>query len=205
MTLDDVLGRARELGFLGPGPIAGHIAHSHGFAAAFGDTPPARVADLGSGGGVPGLVLALVWPDSAVSLIDANERRTAFLAEAVELLGLSERVAVVRGRAEEVARDPDHRSQYDGVVARGFGPPPVTAECAAPLLAVGGRLVVSEPPEDLARWDTDGLGQLGLDPGAGIEVSVSDGLAHYRVFRAVMACPDRYPRRTGIPGKRPLW
>jgi 16S rRNA (guanine527-N7)-methyltransferase len=205
VTLDEVLGRARELGFLGPGPIEGHVAHSHGFAAAAGAPPPARAADLGSGGGVPGLVLAVIWPDSVLTLIDASQRRTAFLVAAVEALGLGDRVAVVRGRAEEIGRDAAHRGRYDAVVARGFGSPPVTAECAAPLLREGGRLVVSEPPDETDRWDLDGLAQLGLDGGARIGVSVAGGVAHFRTFRAMTTCPDRYPRRTGIPGKRPLW
>lgn len=205
VTIEDVLAQARERGFLGPGPISAHIAHSQGFAVASGDPPPTRVVDLGSGGGVPGLVLALAWPDVTVTLMDASERRTAFLSEAVAQLGLGERVTVVRGRAEELGRDPLHRSRYDEVVARGFASPAVTAECAAPLLALGGRLVISEPPAGPSRWDQTRIGELGLDMGQAVEVSTAAGLAHFQVFRALAPCPARYPRRTGIPGKRPLW
>lgn len=195
-----VLEEAREFGFLGPGPVAVHVAHAEGFAAPFGETPPARWADLGSGGGVPGLVLALRWPETTGVLIDANERRTGFLRAAVDELELGERVEVLRRRAEDVGRDAAHRQAYDGVVARGFGPPPVTAECAAPLLRPSGLLVVSEPPEEVARWDRDGLALLGL---------VSEGTiapeSRYQVLRQDRVCADRYPRRVGIPGKRPLW
>lgn len=198
--LHAVLLRARELGFLGPGPVEVHIAHAEGFAAAFGPESPRLVADLGSGGGVPGLVLAGLWPVCQFVLIDANERRTAFLAEAVETLGLGGRVTVVRERAEVVGREPAHRGQYDGVVARGFGSPPVTAECAAPLLRVGGRLVVSEPPEAAARWEPAGLAALGLALDRVVEAG-----ARYQVLTQVAMCPERYPRRVGVPGKRPLW
>jgi 16S rRNA (guanine527-N7)-methyltransferase len=200
-TLLEVLEEARGYGFLGPGPVVAHVEHAEGFAAAWGvGDGPGRFADLGSGGGVPGLVLALRWPGSLGSLIDANERRTGFLGEAVASLGLGERVEVVRGRAEEVARDARHRGQYDLVVARGFGPPPVTAECAAPLLRVGGRLIVSEPPEDAGRWDAAGLSALGLaDRGA-----VVAG-ARYQVLVQDALASERYPRRVGVPGKRPLW
>jgi 16S rRNA (guanine527-N7)-methyltransferase len=197
--LTDVLSRARDLGFLGPGPVEAHVSHAQGFAAAF-DVEPGRVADLGSGGGVPGLVLAELWPKATIVLIDASERRTAFLAEAVDVLALGERVQVVRGRAEEVGRDPAHRGVYEGVVARGFGPPPVTAECAAPLLQAGGLLVVSEPPNDAARWDDGGLAYLGMHLGPLLVAG-----ARYQVVRQETLCPARFPRRVGIPAKRPLW
>lgn len=196
----EVLGEAREFGFLGPGPVAAHIAHAEGFAAPFGDVPPARWADLGSGGGVPGLVLALRWPATTGVLIDANERRTGFLRSALAALELGDRVEVVRGRAEEVGRETAHRQAYHGIVARGFGPPPVTAECAAPLLRAGGLVVVSEPPEEVARWDRDGLALLGLVSEGTIAVD-----ARYHVLRQDRVCGERYPRRVGIPGKRPLW
>lgn len=195
----EVLARARDLGFLGPGPVEAHIAHAEGFAAAFA-VPPGRVADLGSGGGVPGLVLAVLWPGARVVLVDASERRTEFLREAVDGLALGERVRVVRARAEAVGREDGHRCAYDAVVARGFGPPAVTAECAAPLLVVGGALVVSEPPEERPRWDDAGLAELGMVLGERVEAG-----ANYQVVRQERACPDRYPRRVGVPAKRPLW
>ena len=196
----DVLHQARDLGFLGPGPVDAHVSHAAGFAGVFGDKAPARVADLGSGGGVPGLVLAGLWPTARFALIDANERRTAFLAEAVVALGLSERVSIVRERAEIVGHDEAHRGRYDAVVARGFGPPPVTAECAAPLLRVGGRLVVSEPPDGDDRWDADGLAVLGMRA-----LGVERAEARYQVVLQGELCAARYPRRVGIPAKRPLW
>jgi 16S rRNA (guanine527-N7)-methyltransferase len=202
-TLLEVLEAARGYGFLGPGPVEVHIDHAEGFAAAWSDGAgegPGRFADLGSGGGVPGLVLALRWPGAAGVLVDANERRTGFLSEAVASLGLGERVGVVRARAEDVGRDPAHRGSYDLVVARGFGPPPVTAECAAPLLRVGGRLVVSEPPEDAARWDADGLAGLGM-----VAARVAVVGARYQVLVQQSLAAERYPRRVGVPSKRPLW
>src|SRR3546814_9312392 len=82
-------------------------------------------------------------------------KRCAFLREAVEALGADERVEVVEGRAEEIGRG-EMRRVVDAVIARSFGPPAATAECAAPLLRAGGLLVVSEPPEALDRWPEDG-------------------------------------------------
>ena len=198
--LADVLEEARSGGFLGPGPVAPHIDHALGFAAAIGDRTPAQAVDLGTGGGVPGLVLALHWPGSRWAFVEAQARRASFLADAVDRLGLGDRAEVVHERAEVVGRMPERRGQASLVTARGFASPAVTAECAAPLLEVGGVLVVSEPPEDGDRWPAEGIPALGLGPA---EIATDE--ARYAVLRAVSTCPDRYPRRVGVPGKRPLF
>lgn len=198
-VLVDVLRRGQRLGFLGPPPVEVHVAHARSF---LGPVPaPDRALDLGSGGGVPGLVLALAWPGSRWTLLDAGERRTAFLASAVAELGLGDRVAVRRDRAEVAGRDPALRGVFDLVVARAFGRPAVTAECAGPFLRVGGRLEVSEPPDRPDRWDERGLAGLGLR----LAVRASAGEAAVAVFERVAPCPSRFPRRVGVPAKRPLW
>jgi 16S rRNA (guanine527-N7)-methyltransferase len=164
---------------------------------------PNRVLDLGSGGGLPGLVLALEWPASRLTLLDAGERRVEFLRRTVEVSGLEDRVRVLHSRAEVVGRDPQERGSYDLVVARSFGPPPVTAECAAPMLRVGGLLVVSEPPgEDgtTGRWSVPGLASLGMSRSWSIR-----GQFGYRVILQGSACPEQFPRRVGVPAKRPLF
>jgi 16S rRNA (guanine527-N7)-methyltransferase len=151
-----VLERARGWGFLGPGDLETHVAHALAFASA-SDGEPARALDLGSGGGVPGLVLAAgPWAATSWVLLDASERRCAFLTAAVAELGLGDHVGVRRERAEVAGRDSGLRASFDLVVSRGFAAPAVTAECAAPFLVVGGRLVVSEPPTpDPGRWPHD--------------------------------------------------
>ena len=179
-----------------------HIDHARGFAAAARAERPARVVDLGSGGGVPGLVLALVWAESALTLVDSSERRTQFLSTAVGRLGVADRVTVVRERAEDLGRTRAWRGSVDVVVARGFGSPAVVAECAAPLLRVDGEVIVSEPPVgDEGRWPPPGLALLGLRPGHRWE----DGARSYQVLVQHQPCPERYPRRTGVPAKRPLF
>lgn len=188
---------------LGRDPVAAHIAHSRGFAAALGSVVPQRALDLGSGGGVPGLVLAVAcWPDTEVVLVDTSQRRCTYLELVVGQLGLAPRVTIRWTRAEELGRDPAWRSGADVAVARSFGPPAVVAECAAPLLRVGGHLVVSEPPGDAApRWPDTGLGVLGLEVAA---LPEEDG-ARYAVLRQTRPCPDDYPRRPGRPAQRPLF
>ena len=195
-----VLEDARRLGLVGPGPLLPHLDHALGFAV--GGVPlGGRCLDLGSGAGLPGLPMAVAWPESRWMLVDAGERRAEFLVAAVSALGLEDRVSVVEGRAEELARRADLRGRFDLVVARGFGPPAVTAECGAGLLVVGGRMVVSEPPGGRPeRWPASGLAPLGLEP-----VASEAGGASYQVLRQVTLCPVRYPRRVGIPAKRPLF
>ena len=197
-----VLEESRELGFLGPGPVAGHVEHATGFVHAVGPDVPRRVLDLGSGGGVPGLVLALAWAETSVCLLESGERRALFLADAARRLGVDDRVVVAHARAEDAGRDRAWRGWADVVTARSFGPPAVTAECAAPLLRVGGRLIVSEPPDEAVdRWPTAGLASLGLRATGRVEQAFS----RFQVLRQDDVCPEAYPRRVGVPAKRPLF
>jgi hypothetical protein len=194
-----VLGRAQRRGLLGPAPVTEHVRHAGAFLHL---DPPQLALDLGSGAGIPGLVLALAWPDSRWLLLDAGERRVAHLEEAVAELALADRVDVRHQRAEAAGRDPGLRARFDLVVARAFGAPPVVAECGGPFLRVGGRLAVSEPPDGTAdRWNDDGLASLGLRRG----IRLTGSGAGVQVLERVIACPDRFPRRMGIPAKRPLW
>ena len=206
-ALVPVFEEARGLGFLGPGPVEVHLDHAAGYAIALeADSGTGfvvtRAADLGSGAGLPGLPLALLFPESRWTLVEASVRRAAFLRSAVARLALGDRVAVVEDRAETVGQASEFRARFDVVVARSFGPPAVVAECAAPLLRIGGRAVVSEPPGgEPERWPAEGLAQLGMAPAA----SVRAGGAAYQVLRQVTPCPDRWPRRVGMPAKRPLF
>jgi 16S rRNA (guanine527-N7)-methyltransferase len=194
-----LLSEARDLGLLGPGPVEAHVHHSQAFAAAV--TPPSLAVDLGSGAGIPGLVLALQWSESRWVLLDASYRRTAFLEEAVGRLQLDDRVEVRCQRSEEAGRDPLLRGCADLVTARGFASPAVTAESAAPFLVVGGHLVVSEPPGGQPdRWPEESLRALGLVP----DGRWTDPVAVQRLCQIAL-CPDRFPRRPGIPPKRPLF
>lgn len=196
-----MLQAAQAEGYVGPGLVEAQIVHGLAFAAAAGATP-SRAADLGSGGGLPGLVLARgPWTTTQLLLIESREQRAEFLRWSVAELQLAGRVSVAAERAELAARQPDHRGRYEVVTARSFGPPGVVAECAAPLLGHGGRLVVSEPPLPSAgRWPSPGLAELGLGPAV-----VHAGPPRLVVIARVGLCPERYPRRPGIPGKRPVF
>jgi 16S rRNA (guanine527-N7)-methyltransferase len=198
------LEEARLLGFLGPGPVTDQIERALAFTALTGSAPVLAV-DLGTGGGVPGLVLAVVWPASRWLLVDSNMRRCRWLEAAVRQLNLEHRCDVVCERAEVVARGAS-RHQADLVTARSFAPPGPTAECAAPLLRLGGQLVVADPPEMGAeRWPSSGLATLGLALDASVQVITPAGPASLSRLVSVSTCPEAYPRRVGLPFKRPLF
>jgi 16S rRNA (guanine527-N7)-methyltransferase len=215
-TLGDVLADARRAGFLGPGPLEPQLRHAEGFATVIrrlvvqaGLTQPLLV-DLGSGGGLPGLAVASAWPDARLVLLEANGRRARFLQLAVERLQLQDRARVLHQRAEEAGRREEWRGVFDGLLARSFGLPAVVAECGAPFLRVGAWMVVSEPPPELGsaegaaypggRWPGDRLAQFGLEPVG----AVREGF-EYQVLQQARPCPERFPRRDGVPAKRPLF
>ena len=160
-ALVDVLEDAQRLGFLGSRPIAEVIEHARGFVRGLdsldglGTNP--SVLDLGSGGGVPGLVIAHDRPATSITLLDRRAKRTDFLERVVRRLGWQHRISVV---CQDVATFSPDRS-FDAVVARGFGPPEFTLSTAARLVRSGGRVVISEPP-DQDRWDDELLDRLQL-------------------------------------------
>jgi 16S rRNA (guanine527-N7)-methyltransferase len=231
-VLIDLLTTARARGFLGPAPVERHIRHAKGFVLVAGQ-PPDRFLDLGAGGGIPGLFLLLAWPEASGVLLDSSQRRTEFLRDSTTTLGLEQRAVVLRARAEEAGRDPDWRGRFPLVVARGFGRPAVTAECGSPFLAEGGRLIVSDPPTACGgdaelptatdapppaprpvaesgpteggvapdRWPRAGLAILGLV--AEDHRELAEGT--FRVLAQREPFPERFPRRTGVPRKRPLF
>jgi 16S rRNA (guanine527-N7)-methyltransferase len=207
-AVEPILRRSAQLGFLGGMPMREQIDHALGFVFSVESTlgrPPASVLDLGSGGGLPGLVLASCWPESALYLVDSNERRTAFLSSEIQTEFPDHNlIEVVHARAEEVAREDRLRDSIEVVTARSFGSPAVTVECGAPLLSMNGILVVSEPPGDQQadRWNGDGVAELGMTIGDALRFDSRFG---YRVLTKSLPTPDRYPRRVGIPAKRPLF
>jgi 16S rRNA (guanine527-N7)-methyltransferase len=203
--LREVLERSRAAGFLGPGPVEAHIVHAEGFAAAVESAlghPPRNFADLGTGGGIPGLVLGVRWEQAQGVFVESGKRRCTWLREARARLGIEGRIEVVEERAEAAARPGPWREHFEVVTARSFAGPAVTAEIAAGLVEVGGILVVSEPPDpDARRWPVEGLAELGFDPAVPTELAG----AHFVVIRKAQTAPDRIPRPVGKPAKRPLW
>lgn len=206
-----VLEESKRLGFLGPGPVGDHIDHARKFLGPIdrrvaelgpelGTDRSLLLADLGAGGGLPSLPLLMERPGITATLIDGSQKRCSFLVWAAGELGVAERVKVWCGRAETIAHEDRARGRFDVVVARGFGPPPLTVECGAPLLTDGGYLIISEPPGG-REWPKDALAAIGLsrlDDVAG----VGDGVV---VLERTGSVEPRYPRRAKEQRRTPLF
>ena len=172
------------------------------------DVPAARaarrVADLGSGGGFPGLVLAIALPAARVALVESVGRKCAFLAAAADGLGLAN-VEVVNARAEEWAAG---LGGQDVVVARALAPLTVLVEYAAPLLEPGGLLVAWKGRRDAAE-EADGAAaaeQLGMSAPEAVAVKPFQQTRdrHLYLSSKVSPTPAQYPRRPGMARKRPI-
>jgi 16S rRNA G527 N7-methylase RsmG len=182
------------------------VAHARGFACALPEGAGADqlACDLGSGGGLPGLVLAVdVWPTSRWVLLEGMAKRAQLLQWAVDHLGIEDRVVVEHGRAEHLSRVGEAlRGACRLVTARSFGSPPTVAEAAAPLLGEGGMLVVSEPPgSEGERWPAEGVARVGLVP----EGMLRTERAGYMVLRQATPCPEAYPRAWKRQSRQPLF
>ena len=136
---------------LGSAPIADVIEHSAAFLAPLAGAT-GTIVDLGSGGGVPGLVLAWMRPDLEVVLVDRRSTRTDHLRRLVRRVGIEDRVRVLTADAAALPRL--FPRCVVAVVARSFGPPVQVLRAARPVLAGGGSIVVSEPPPSAGadRW-----------------------------------------------------
>ena len=163
-----------------------------------------RVVDVGSGGGLPGLPLKIARPDLALTLIEADQAKAAFLVQACARLAM-QGVEVLARRAEEVGRDERYRESFDVAVARALAPMPVLAELCLPLVKVGGRLLAQKTeaePADQARHAIELLG--------GALESVSPAPSAVRrsgtvvTIAKVKGTPPEYPRRPGVPNRKPL-
>jgi 16S rRNA (guanine527-N7)-methyltransferase len=162
------------------------------------------LADLGSGAGLPGLPLAIALPEVAVTLIESSSRTCDFLEATVAACGLRN-VAIDNRRAEEAGRA---AGRFDAVTARALASLAVVAEYAAPLLVVGGVLLVWRGQRDVAaeREAERAAGELGLAVGEVHRVQPYPAAQrrHLHVFPKVSDTPPRFPRRPGMAVKRPL-
>lgn len=147
-------------GAIGEASLEVAIAHADRFVVAL-PSSARSLADLGSGGGLPGLVIAVRRPDLVITLIERRHSRADLLSRAIRGLQLDDRVTVLADDVRTLAERSPH--SFDVVTARSFAAPAITARWAGRLLRPGGVLVVSEPPEESAdRWADSVLGAAGL-------------------------------------------
>ena len=152
-----VLREAQRIGALGAAPLTEVIAHAQAFADALPESVGSCI-DLGTGAGIPGLVIALARPSMTLTLVDRRAKRTDALLRAIRVLELGNRVSVVCADMTALSRQPDVRHQFDAAVTRGFGPPASTLSVASACVRSGGVVVISEPPVNQpARWSPEVL------------------------------------------------
>ena len=163
-----------------------------------------KVVDVGSGGGLPGLPLKIVRPDLDLTLIEADQGKAAFLVQACARLGL-EGVEVVARRAEEAGHDPRLREAFDVAVARALAPMPVLTELCLGLVRVGGRLLAQKTESEDAEAARHAIEVMG---GRLVAVHASPSGARRSgtviVIDKIQPTPEAYPRRPGVPNRKPL-
>ena len=191
--LEEAWRPARAAGALGSASLTELVNHATGYITpAWRKLVGGRFVDCGTGSGVLGVSLALRFPSSRWTLVDASERRCEFAQLGVNAAGLGARVRVEHAVLEEVSRWPEFRGGYDGVVARRFGPAAELAECGLPLLRVGAELVVSVSSRTLRDWrDSDGLATTGCRTVG----SWSTPFGRYVAVRRIKEGPAHLPRR----------
>ncbi len=166
-----------------------------------------RLVDVGTGAGFPGLVLKILFPDLRLTLVEAASKKVAFCRHMVEVLGLQE-VTILHARAETVGRSPEHREAYDWAVARAVARLPILAEYLLPLVRVGGHMLAQKGERGPAEAQSAeyALRVLGGELER-VQPVLVPGVAEERyliLVRKIAPTPARYPRRPGIPSKRPL-
>lgn len=169
--------------------------------------PTPCVIDVGSGAGFPGIPLKIVCPNMQLTLLEATGKKVTFLEHIIDQLHLRNVVAI-KSRAKELAHDPAHRQRYDLVLARAVADLPVLMEYTLPFCAIGGWVVAQKGESGAAEaWSADrAISILGGELRRVMPVELT-GLPEDRslvIVQKVSSTPADYPRRPGMPAKRPL-
>jgi len=184
-----------------------HFLDSFSCVLAWKANPPARLIDVGTGAGFPGIPLKILYPNMELTLVESVGKKAMFCQHIVSVLGLED-VEVVHARAEDLGQDPNLREEYNWAVARAVAKLNVLSEYLIPLVKIGGKMLAqkgeSGPAE--AHSAEGAMKLLGGKMEQLIPVNLP-GVVEDRylvVVEKVAATPPKYPRKSGIPTKQPL-
>mgnify|MGYP002622490121 CR=1 FL=1 len=166
-----------------------------------------KMIDVGSGGGLPGIPLAIARPDLHVTLLETTGKKAKFLESCVKIVGLKN-VTVVQARAETAGQDPAHRQKYDAAICRAVGPMRELLECCLPLVKLGGVVLAMKGPKAEDELDESGDALMALGGG---EIQVIEAYPEeFKIDTVIVritkehATPKAYPRAPGMPRQAPL-
>ncbi|GIV65761.1 MAG: 16S rRNA (guanine(527)-N(7))-methyltransferase RsmG [Chloroflexota bacterium] len=184
-----------------------HFLDSLSCILAFRERPPDRLIDVGTGAGFPGIPLKIIYPRMKLTLVESVGKKLEFCRHIVQTLEL-DNVTLLQARAETLGQDRAHREQYDWAVARAVANLPVLAEYLLPLVAMGGKMLAQkgESAHAEAVAAERAIRLLGGELQQIIPVLVP-GIAEERylvVVDKVASTPPGYPRRVGLPARRPI-
>jgi 16S rRNA (guanine527-N7)-methyltransferase len=184
-----------------------HFLDSLSCVLAMKNTPAESIIDIGTGAGFPGLPLKILDPKTHLTLVESVGKKAAFCEHICQVLGFND-VEIIRERAEALGQQPRFREQTDWAVARAVAALPVLVEYLLPLIHVGGRALAMKGENAYAEVQAaqQGITLLGgeFEQMIPVELPGIEEVRYLVVIKKISPTPDRYPRRVGIPSKRPL-
>ena len=166
-----------------------------------------RLIDVGTGAGLPGIALKILWPGIRLVLLDSTAKKAVFLHHLKQKLGLDD-VEIVVGRAEEIAHEPQYREKFDAVLSRAVASLPTLVELTLPFCTIGGSFIAQKKgaiDPEISRA-SQAISLLGGNLREVKRVNLEEFIDERRliIIDKVSPTPPQYPRRSGIPAKRPL-
>lgn len=184
-----------------------HFVDSLTCSLVTGDLNGQALIDVGSGAGFPGLPLKILFPDLKLSLLESTGKKATFLQVVVDELELSD-VRVISGRAEDLGQSTDHREVYDWAVARAVARLRILVEYLLPFVRIGGHVLTQKGRQAEVEISEAGNGISALGGGSPrlipVQLLEQEEPSYLVLIEKIKSTPDKYPRRIGVPAKRPL-